>query len=158
LQNLRQRAARLPTARKHSADGPNGRLANNAGSLVPPKPQHSSGRAGRTNSMPSTLESRSMGLVEKGSCNSDGSPCLLERFGHEVVYPRAQTCCGQPMANAGFNAECADTEALRLPLLAGRRDAAPLFEQHDHRRLHRLRQAFLRPREMMARRVPWGLS
>ena len=37
---------------------------------------------------------------------------LLERFGHEVVYPRDQTCCGQPMANSGFNAEAADTEAL----------------------------------------------
>src|ERR1700757_3740347 len=37
---------------------------------------------------------------------------LLERFGHEVVYPRDQTCCGQPMANSGFNADCADTEAL----------------------------------------------
>ena len=37
---------------------------------------------------------------------------LLERLGHEVVYPRDQTCCGQPMANSGFNAECADTEAL----------------------------------------------
>jgi hypothetical protein len=37
---------------------------------------------------------------------------LLERFGHEVVYPRDQTCCGQPMANSGFNAECAATEAL----------------------------------------------
>ena len=28
---------------------------------------------------------------------------LLERFGHEVVYPRDQTCCGQPMADNGFN-------------------------------------------------------
>ncbi len=37
---------------------------------------------------------------------------LLERFGHEVWYPRDQTCCGQPMANSGFNAEAADTEAL----------------------------------------------
>lgn len=37
---------------------------------------------------------------------------LLERLGHEAVYPRDQTCCGQPMANGGFNAECADTEAL----------------------------------------------
>src|SRR5437016_4289273 len=37
---------------------------------------------------------------------------LLERFGHEVVYPRDQTCCGQPMANSGFNADCAATEAL----------------------------------------------
>ena len=26
---------------------------------------------------------------------------LLERFGHEVVYPPNQTCCGQPMTNTG---------------------------------------------------------
>ncbi len=29
---------------------------------------------------------------------------VLERFGVEVVFPEDQTCCGQPMANAG----CAD--------------------------------------------------
>ena len=44
---------------------------------------------------------------------------LLERFGHEVVYPRDQTCCGQPMANSGFNAECADTEALFVRNFSG---------------------------------------
>jgi len=27
---------------------------------------------------------------------------LLEKFGCEVVYPSSQTCCGQPMANSGF--------------------------------------------------------
>jgi L-lactate dehydrogenase complex protein LldE len=27
---------------------------------------------------------------------------LLEAFGCEVVYPPEQTCCGQPMANSGF--------------------------------------------------------
>lgn len=27
---------------------------------------------------------------------------VLEKLGVEVVYPRQQTCCGQPMANAGF--------------------------------------------------------
>lgn len=27
---------------------------------------------------------------------------LLEKLGCEVVYPPAQTCCGQPMANSGF--------------------------------------------------------
>lgn len=37
---------------------------------------------------------------------------LLEQFGVEVVYPAGQTCCGQPMANAG----CAD-------------DAGPLAER-----------------------------
>ena len=42
---------------------------------------------------------------------------LLERFGHDVVYPRDQTCCGQPMANSGFNAYCADTEDPLRPQL-----------------------------------------
>jgi L-lactate dehydrogenase complex protein LldE len=37
---------------------------------------------------------------------------LLERLGHDVVYPRDQTCCGQPMANSGFNDAAAGTEAL----------------------------------------------
>ena len=34
---------------------------------------------------------------------------LLEKLGVSVVYPTAQTCCGQPMANSGFEylgAEC----------------------------------------------------
>ena len=44
---------------------------------------------------------------------------LLKRFDHKVVYPRDQTCCGQPMANSGFNAECADTEALFVRNFSG---------------------------------------
>src|ERR1700756_2897494 len=44
---------------------------------------------------------------------------LLERFGHHVVYPRNQTCCGQPMANSGFNSDCADTEALFVRNFSG---------------------------------------
>ena len=27
---------------------------------------------------------------------------LLKYYGLEVGYPEKQTCCGQPMANAGF--------------------------------------------------------
>src|ERR1700753_4131644 len=27
---------------------------------------------------------------------------LLEKLGVDVVYPQNQTCCGQPMANSGF--------------------------------------------------------
>jgi L-lactate dehydrogenase complex protein LldE len=27
---------------------------------------------------------------------------LLEKLGVNVVYPKNQTCCGQPMANSGF--------------------------------------------------------
>lgn len=30
---------------------------------------------------------------------------LLEKLGCEVVYPLNQTCCGQPMANAGYEKE-----------------------------------------------------
>ena len=44
---------------------------------------------------------------------------LLERFGHDVEYPRDQTCCGQPMANSGFNAEAAETEALFVRNFSG---------------------------------------
>ncbi len=44
---------------------------------------------------------------------------LLERFGHDVAYPHDQTCCGQPMANSGFNAEAADTEALFVRNFSG---------------------------------------
>ena len=39
---------------------------------VPPKPQHSSGRAGVTNSIPSTFDSKSIGLEKNGSFSSDG--------------------------------------------------------------------------------------
>jgi L-lactate dehydrogenase complex protein LldE len=44
---------------------------------------------------------------------------LLERFGYEVDYPRDQTCCGQPMANSGFNADCAATEGLFVRNFSG---------------------------------------
>src|SRR3984893_16148680 len=44
---------------------------------------------------------------------------LLERFGHDVEYPHDQTCCGQPMANSGVNAEAADTEALFVRNFSG---------------------------------------
>ncbi len=30
---------------------------------------------------------------------------LLEKFGYEVVYPKKQTCCGQPFANSGAHDE-----------------------------------------------------
>ncbi len=36
---------------------------------------------------------------------------LLEKLGCKVHYPRNQTCCGQPMANAGFERETVDTTA-----------------------------------------------
>ena len=30
---------------------------------------------------------------------------LLERLGHEVVFPEAQTCCGQMHINTGYQRE-----------------------------------------------------
>ena len=36
---------------------------------------------------------------------------LLERLGHQVEFPKGQTCCGQPMANSGDQSASAETEA-----------------------------------------------
>ena len=47
---------------------------------------------------------------------------VLQRAGAEVDYPREQTCCGQPMANAGCAAEARP--------LAER--FVRLFEKYDH--------------------------
>jgi L-lactate dehydrogenase complex protein LldE len=44
---------------------------------------------------------------------------LLERFGLDVAYPLDQTCCGQPMANSGFEAYAAGAEALFVRNFAG---------------------------------------
>lgn len=33
---------------------------------------------------------------------------LLKSLGVDVEYPQEQTCCGQPMANAGFENESVD--------------------------------------------------
>lgn len=37
---------------------------------------------------------------------------LLEKLGHNVVYPTNQTCCGQPMANSGFQHLTKETDEL----------------------------------------------
>ena len=34
---------------------------------------------------------------------------LLEKQGLKVVYPLNQTCCGQPMANSGFEKSAIET-------------------------------------------------
>ncbi len=44
---------------------------------------------------------------------------LLEKLGCEVDYPYDQTCCGQPMGNAGFRDEAAPVEALFARNFAG---------------------------------------
>jgi L-lactate dehydrogenase complex protein LldE len=44
---------------------------------------------------------------------------LLERLGCEVAYPLEQTCCGQPMANSGCDADAAGAEALFVRNFAG---------------------------------------
>lgn len=44
---------------------------------------------------------------------------LLEKLGVTVDYPRRQTCCGQPLANNGCEADAAGTEALFVENFAG---------------------------------------
>lgn len=44
---------------------------------------------------------------------------LLERFGCDVDYPLEQTCCGQPMANAGCHDDARAAEALFAKNFAG---------------------------------------
>ncbi|GAA4485536.1 (Fe-S)-binding protein [Gluconacetobacter asukensis] len=44
---------------------------------------------------------------------------LLERLGQDVTYPQEQTCCGQPMTNAGCVSDSAAAEALFVRLFAG---------------------------------------
>ncbi len=44
---------------------------------------------------------------------------LLEKLGVEVEYPLDQTCCGQPMANSGLQAESASVEQLFVDTLTG---------------------------------------
>jgi L-lactate dehydrogenase complex protein LldE len=44
---------------------------------------------------------------------------LLERLGCEVDYPREQTCCGQPMANSGAQADAVGAEKVFVRNFAG---------------------------------------
>ncbi len=47
---------------------------------------------------------------------------ILERLGHEVVFPDAQTCCGQMHLNSGYTAE-ADRLAIRFRRVFGQFEA-----------------------------------
>jgi L-lactate dehydrogenase complex protein LldE len=44
---------------------------------------------------------------------------VLERLGVEVVFPEEQTCCGQPMANAGFAADAGPLARRFLEVFGG---------------------------------------
>jgi L-lactate dehydrogenase complex protein LldE len=44
---------------------------------------------------------------------------LLENLGMDVVYPAGQTCCGQPMANAGFANSTKGTSELFIKNFGG---------------------------------------
>lgn len=44
---------------------------------------------------------------------------LLEKLGANVIYPMGQTCCGQPMANAGFEHLTHDCDELFIRNFAG---------------------------------------
>ena len=44
---------------------------------------------------------------------------VLEHFGHDVVFPTAQTCCGQPMYNNGFHDDARDLARRMIALFDG---------------------------------------
>ena len=44
---------------------------------------------------------------------------LLEKLGCNVVFPMKQTCCGQPMANSGYEHLAKDTDELFLRNFSG---------------------------------------
>ena len=44
---------------------------------------------------------------------------LLERLGHEVVFPQEQTCCGQMHANSGYSEAARSLESLTEQAFAG---------------------------------------
>jgi L-lactate dehydrogenase complex protein LldE len=44
---------------------------------------------------------------------------LLEKLGVKVVYPTGQTCCGQPMANSGFQHLTEETDELFVTNFSG---------------------------------------
>jgi L-lactate dehydrogenase complex protein LldE len=44
---------------------------------------------------------------------------ILERLGHEVVFPEAQSCCGQMHANSGFAPAARELEKLTAQAFAG---------------------------------------
>jgi len=44
---------------------------------------------------------------------------VLERLGHEVVYPEAQTCCGQPAYNSGYWPEARSVAEHFLDVFSG---------------------------------------
>lgn len=46
---------------------------------------------------------------------------LLRRLGHEVDFPQAQTCCGQPFYNSGFKDQAAAQAKHAIAAFAGER-------------------------------------
>jgi len=47
---------------------------------------------------------------------------VLKHLGHEVIFPQAQTCCGQPMYNTGYHDQARDLA----------RHTLNVFEEFDH--------------------------
>ena len=61
---------------------------------------------------------------------------VLERLGHEVVFPAEQTCCGQMHANSGYRGEALDARApvrRRLRRVRGRRLAVVVVRRQRAR-------------------------
>ena len=76
---------------------------------------------------------------------------LLERYGVDVVYPKGQTCCGQPMANTGCTSDAAPVARRLVDLFAAydqivcpsgsctamvRHHYEDYFDEHDPKFVH----------------------
>src|ERR1700759_4898452 len=44
---------------------------------------------------------------------------VLQRAGHEVVFPEGQTCCGQPAFNSGYREDAAKVREATVRALRG---------------------------------------
>src|SRR6478736_4644909 len=77
---------------------------------------------------------------------------LLERLGHEVVFPPAQTCCGQMHINSGYQREALPLVRHHVDVfedaLSEGVDAVVAREQGDHRLAGRARDVAGRTYEL----------
>ena len=100
---------------------------------------------------------------------------LLEKLGVEVDYPFDQTCCGQPMANSGCEADARATEELCIRNFAAydyivipsgscthhirhKFTAAPPSPERDHLRTHAYDLVEFLHDILQVKELPWAIA
>ena len=105
------------------------RGSGKCGPRAPPGGAHAGAGGARVESAPTVERGGLMKIALMVTCLADAlfpevgkaTVALLERLGHEVVFPEAQTCCGQMHVNTGYQDEA-------LPLV---RHHVEVFEPYD---------------------------